>query len=207
MLLLSRPRWGRAEGAEGHACKPGALGPSRCVASVPICVLVSGAGSWPWPKRSSLPSPFAPGLGVKTWAPWGCSVSTKCHPWSLCWTPPCGRCPVEGKPLPSLCLGPPLPHVLVPPTPSPDGLCQASAAASLMPQQLLGRAMQEPSWPGHFRAWEQLGCLVAPVVVREWFLSWRPSTSIYTCRGQVSWGSEDRELVERSPGQEIFGQL
>ena len=49
-----------------------------------------------------------------------------------------------------------------PPTPSPDPLCQASSAASLMPQQLLGQAMQEPSWPGCFQAWERLGWLAAP---------------------------------------------
>ena len=30
-------------------------------------------------------------------------------------------------------------HVCLPPAPSPDGLCQASSAASLTPQQLLGQ--------------------------------------------------------------------
>ena len=42
--------------------------------------------------------------------------------------------------------------------------------------------MQEPNWPECLEAWEQLGCLVAQGVgvgVGR-FLSWRPSTSIYT---------------------------
>ena len=52
-----------------------------------------------------------------------------------------------------------------PPTPSPDGLCQASSAASLMPQQVLGQAMQEPRWPGCFQAWEHLGWLGASGMV------------------------------------------
>ena len=89
--------------------------------------------------RSSLPSPCAPGLGVKTWAP-GASQCLPCVILGASAGLPMRQVPRGGQatfqhvPRPTCLL-----HVCLPPTPSPDGLCQASSAASLTPQQLLGQ--------------------------------------------------------------------
>lgn len=93
---------------------------------------------------SSLPSAFAPGLGMRTGVPWVSSVSTLCHPWTFCWALHVAGAPWRVSHFPARAQthksAARVPPPRVPPrSPSPDGLCQASSAASLTPQQLLGQ--------------------------------------------------------------------
>ena len=145
---------------------------------------------------------LCPRLGCEDMGPLGLLSVYQVSPLEPLLGSPCGRCPLVGKPLPSLCPGP-LPAACVrPPTPSPDGLCQASAAASLMPQQLLGQ--------GH--AGTQLARALPSLGAAGMLGGTRGGAGSGSFHGdlvplfihmygQVSWGSEDRELVERSPGQ------
>lgn len=87
-----------------------------------------------------------------------------------------------------------------PPTPSPDGLCQASSAASLTPQQLLGQGCvrtQLARVPPSLGAAGMLRGMAGWGVV----LPRRPNISVHVWAGAAC-GSEDRELEERSSGQE-----
>ena len=91
------------------------------------------------PGHEVLPSiPPLPRLGREDMGPLGLlsvyHVSTM-EPLQGC---PCSRCPVEGN-FPARAQAHMPTARVPPPTPSPDGLCQASSAAFLMPQQLLGQ--------------------------------------------------------------------
>lgn len=131
------PGRGRSQGVEGHACKP----PGQSQACGLCCHLhpgLRGVGSWPLPRGPHL-HPLAPGLGVRTWIPRPFSASRVAilgaFAWLLMRQMPCGGAShFQHVPRPT-CLLP----VSLSPTPSPDGLCQASSAASLMPEQLLGQ--------------------------------------------------------------------
>lgn len=114
----------------------------------------------------------------------------------------CGRCPMEGEPLPSTCPDPHACRTCPSPCSQPrwslpgqlSCLPHASAAPRTGPcGNPAGRGASKPgsSWD----AWGHWGWGVAVV------LSWRPSASIHMW-GRAAWGSEDRELEERSPGQE-----
>lgn len=114
----------------------------------------------------------------------------------------CGRCPVEDSPLPSTCPGPHACRTCLSRTPSPDGLCQTSSAASLTPQQLLGQGRagtQLARVPPSLGAAGMLGGTGGGA--RGGALSWRPSATIHMS-GWAAWGSAETELEERSLGRE-----
>ena len=113
---------------------------------------------------------------------------------------PCGRCPVEGKPLPSPCPGP-LPATHVPPSDSQPRwslpgqlscLPPASAAPRTGPCRNPGQGASEPgsSWD----AWRHQGWCGG------WFLSWRPSASIYTHVGPGFLGLRGQGTGREEPG-------
>lgn len=84
---------------------------------------------------------FASGLGVRTWVPSApfsqqipCVILGAPAPLFM-WQVLCG----EASPFAARAQAHMPAARVPPPTPSPDGLCQASSAASLTPQQLLGR--------------------------------------------------------------------
>ena len=113
---------------------------------------------------------------------------------------PCGRCPVEGKPLLSTCPGPhacctcaspPLPAQMVSARPAqlPP---HASAAPRTGPcRNPAGRGASKPgsSWD----AWGHQGWGWG------WFLSWRPSASIYTHVGPGCLGLRGQEAGSEEP--------
>lgn len=93
----------------------------RSMASVAVCALICREWAAGPCVGSSLLSPFAPGMGVRTWAPWGL-FSVSRHPMSslgLLLGSSCSRCPVEEQatsqhvPRPTCRL-----HVSLPPLPA-----------------------------------------------------------------------------------------
>ena len=164
MPLLKRPRWGRAEGTEGHACKQGHLGPPRSVTCVALCVLGCGSTQLALAMMSLTPIPLCPGMGVKTWAPWVSSVSSACHPWSLCGALHVADAPWRASHFPARAQAH-MPAVRVPPlTPSPDGLFQASSTASITPRQFLGQGHAGTQLARVFPSMGAAGSLAAPGV-------------------------------------------
>ena len=124
---------------------------------------------------------FCPRLGCEDMGPLGLLSVYQVSPLEPLLGSPCGRCPLVGKPLPSLCPGP-LPAARVPPHHSQPRwslpgqrscLPHASAAPRTGPcRNPAGQGTSElgSSWDAW---WHQGWC-------GEWFLSWRPSASIYT---------------------------
>ena len=151
--------------------------------------------------RSSLPSPFAPGLGVKTWAPWVSSGSTLCHPWSLCWDLHTAGAPWKASHFPARAQAH-MPAARVPPPYSQPRwslpgqlscLPHASAAPRTGPcRNPAGRGASKPgsSWD----AWGHQGWGWG------WFLSWRPSASIYTHVGPGFLGLGGQGAGSKEPG-------
>lgn len=140
---------------------------------------------------------------MRTWASQVSSVSTDtlCHPWSFSQALHVAGAPWKSEPLPSTCPGPhasctcPSPHSQ--PRWSLPGQLSCLPHASAAPRTGLCKnpAGQSASKPGS--SWDAQGHRGMGGVV----LPWRPNTSVHVW-GEAAWGSEDRELEERSPGQE-----
>lgn len=106
MPLLWMPGWGRTQVLRAMCVSQWHSDHPRLVASDAVCALVAGSG--PHYENAVTFTPFALGLGMRTWDPWVFLASTDilCHPWSFCLALHMAGAPQRNKPLPSTCPGP-----------------------------------------------------------------------------------------------------